>query len=677
MRELNEWADTPDHGHVRAATSTPSRPRARARRHGQSSSEPWNFPTNQTRRNTKLPLFHRREPSSNPRRVRVVEDNVQWVEGAGAPATRPPHFTVTMIEWAIRASSLACVVVALLLIAIPGLPRWWRPWPEGSVWLVSLTISAAISVSAWLPAPRNRFGDRMAPWLAIYNLFTAIWASVAVFHRKGPQSPFFKAMPGTDPELFMRVKVAAILNIIYVVSFLPLCFFARDSIREIFRSGETAPLAGIQGRDLELRQSYIEVLCKAHLAFGAPGHRLREHLRATAERFHVTAGFQHAADSSMIVWRTGQSKIVTGASVNLEMLRQLHKTSKQVMRGIIGVQEGKEDIEDMLKKPFQYPTWMVVVLGGASNGLLAPAFGGGWRDMLVVAAFATALAACQTYLAPVSSTFASLAEIFFAFVFAFAGRALGSAYGGSLFCFSAIAQASICGILPGMAMLNSVLNLLGCKELGAGSSGFAGGFITATCIAYGLSLGIVVYGLVDKDAVAEATCAAPLDPRWNFALVPGFLFFQCLAAHAKFQWAVLMAVVGTGGFAIDYYLTIQWPNYPTLAHMMAAFGVGVVSNLSSRMPGLHFAGITLAIPAVWMLVPGGMASSGAISSTLASLEAYKEGGVVEGLADLQNAITGGFVMGMINTAVSLAIGFALANFLLYPVGKRRGALWSL
>jgi|SRR5690242_1973355 len=103
-------------------------------------------------------------------------------------------------------------------------------------------------------------------------------------------------------------------------------------------------------------------------------------------------------------------------------------------------------------------------------------------------------------------------------------RAFGSINGGSLFCFSAIAQSAIAMILPGWLVLSSALELQS-RAIVPGSIRLVFAIIYSLFLGYGITVGTAIYGAIDSNATNAQTCTDPLNKYWNFLFVPLYVFF--------------------------------------------------------------------------------------------------------------------------------------------------------
>lgn len=218
-------------------------------------------------------------------------------------------------------------------------------------------------------------------------------------------------------------------------------------------------------------------------------------------------------------------------------------------------------------------------------------------------------------------------------------RAFGSINGGSMFCFSAIAQSAIAMILPGWLVLSSALELQS-RAIVPGSIRLVFAIIYSLFLGYGITVGTAIYGAIDSNATNAQTCTDPLNKYWNFLFVPLYVFFvtftgtSCrtvaqitlltrLPVQAKYSQMPAMILIATSGYAVNFFANMKFTSSAPIAYTFGAFTVGVLANLYSRVR--HGVAAAVLLPAVYVQVPGSLASSGAIDSALRTASALIRG----------------------------------------------------
>jgi uncharacterized membrane protein YjjB (DUF3815 family) len=285
--------------------------------------------------------------------------------------------------------------------------------------------------------------------------------------------------------------------------------------------------------------------------------------------------------------------------------------------------------------------------------------------------------------------------------------------GEHLFCFSALSQASIALILPGYMVLCGSLELQSHNMI-AGSVRMVYAMIYTLFLGYGVTIGAVLYGLMDKNAVSSTSCSNPLNSYWNLLFVPLFTLCLCVINQAKYKQLPVMLTISFAGYVVNSY-TNKSLDSSTISNTLGALTIGVLANLYSRLsrPAENFwlnlkmrkvnkdlekgiaksnedpettaqrVGYGLAaaamLPAIFVQVPSGLASGGSLVSGVTSANAITGNKTAAastmGASDLN---TGAFtvLLSVIQVAISISVGLGLAALLVYPFGKRRSGLFS-
>lgn len=204
------------------------------------------------------------------------------------------------------------------------------------------------------------------------------------------------------------------------------------------------------------RQAYLMKMCRALMNYGAPTHRLEEQMRMSARVLEIEGQFLYIPGCMIISFddsktHTTEVKIVrTQQSIDLGKLREVHDIYKETLHDMISVDEAMERLDACMKRPKQYPRWMLVLLYGAASAFVGPfAFGARPIDLPIAFLLGCCLGFMQLILAPKSELYSNIFEVTAAVLTSFLARAFGSINGGQTFCFSALAQSAIALILPG------------------------------------------------------------------------------------------------------------------------------------------------------------------------------------------------------------------------------------
>ncbi|OJJ60544.1 hypothetical protein ASPSYDRAFT_146425 [Aspergillus sydowii CBS 593.65] len=456
--------------------------------------------------------------------------------------------------------------------------------------------------------------------------------------------------------------------------------------------------------ELLSRQRYLIILCKALMKFGAPTHRLEEYMKMTARVLEINANFLYLPGCMIISFddvstHTTEVKLVrVNQGVDLGKLSDAHTVYKEVIHDVIGVEEAMQRLGKLVQKDNKYPIWLLILFHGLASASVGPfAFGARPIDMPIAFLLGCLLGILQLVLSPRSHLYSNVFEISAAVLTSFLARAFGSIpyKDGYLFCFSALAQSSIALILPGYLVLCASLELQS-RSMVAGSVRMVYAIIYSLFLGFGITIGTAVYGLLDSNASSEYAC--PPGPVHNpylrrFPFVIAFTF--CLAAvnQAKWKQIPVMLIISFAGYVTNFFAAKRFASSIQVSSALGAFVVGVLANLYSRIR--HGLAAAAMLPAIFVLVPSGLAASGSLVSGIASAGEITTGQTpfsppnngTQSFVDAAMNMTSsgnnpfqGVVFdigyGMVQVAIGFTVGLFLAALVVYPLGKKRSGLFS-
>jgi uncharacterized membrane protein YjjP (DUF1212 family) len=446
------------------------------------------------------------------------------------------------------------------------------------------------------------------------------------------------------------------------------------------------------------RQQYIIRMCRALMLFGAPTHRLEEYLATTAKVLEINSQFLYIPGCMIISFddsltHTAEVKIVrTVQGVNLGKLKDTHDIYKEVLHDVISLDEALARLDDVINAKDRHPRWLTVLMYGLASAAVSCFFKARPIDMPVIFVLGIVLGLLQLVIAPLSKTYSTVFEITAAILMSFLARAFGSINNGNLFCFSAIAQSGIALILPGWLVLSSALELQS-RAIVPGSIRLVFAIIYSLFLGYGITVGTAIYGAIDSNATNSTQCQDPMNPYWNFLMVPLYVFFTTFTVQAKYKQMPAMITIAFAGYIVNFYAGMKFSSSAPIAYTFGAFTIGVLANLYSRLR--HGVAAAVLLPAVYVQVPGSLASSGSINSALQTASALIKGSgsaadvsnpssryenitdVAQTTTDSLNAIVFNVAASMIQIAIGITVGLFMAALLVYPMGKRRSGLWTL
>lgn len=455
--------------------------------------------------------------------------------------------------------------------------------------------------------------------------------------------------------------------------------------------------------ELLCRQRYLIRLCRALMKYGAPTHRLEEYMRMTARVIQIDGQFLYIPGCMIISFddastHTTEVKVVRSIQgIDLGKLADVHEIYKEVIHDVIGVEEAIVRLDGVMKKSSKFHILFLIFAHGCASASVGPfAFNARPVDVPVAFLLGCLLGVLQLILSPKSSLYSNVFEISAAVLTSFLARAFGSLkfQGEPLFCFSALAQSAIALILPGYTVLCASLELQS-RSIIAGSVRMVYAIIYSLFLGFGITIGTAVYGLFDSQASTDYTCpASPIHNEYLQRFPFVIMFTVCLAIvnRAKWKQMPIMLLISMAGYLVNYFSAKRLYSNTQVSNALSAFVIGVMGNLYSRLR--HGLAAAAMLPAIFVLVPSGLAASGSLISGITSAEEMTRSpyavvnngtqGFVDAAKNLsvnqardQNY---GFVFdiayGMVQIAIGTTVGLFLAALVVYPLGKKRSGLFS-
>ena len=435
--------------------------------------------------------------------------------------------------------------------------------------------------------------------------------------------------------------------------------------------------------DVIQRQRFILKLCRALMMYGAPTHRLEDYLKLTSRTLEIDAQFLYLPGCMIIAFddkstHTSDVKIVRVAQgCDIGKLETVHTTYKNVLHGVTDIHAGIAEIEELIDSPTLYRLPFVILAYGIAAVAVGPfGFGSSWIDLPIQLGLGLIVGLLQFLVAERSTLYANVFEILATIIVSFVGRGFGSIHhnGKPLFCFAALAQSPIALILPGYTVLCGALELQN-RSIVAGSVRLAYALVYSLFLSFAVTIGSLLYGLLDVNATTQITCQSDMNPIWRILWVP--LFTLCLLivnqAHPR-QWPVAVIISGAG-YVVNYFSSVRF-GAAQVANALGAFAIGVLGNLWSRI--FHRLAFTAVLPSIWVQVPSGIAASSSLVSglNLASSIINGTGNQTYGSSNLGLSAGDSLAFGyaMIQIAIGITIGLAASAIVVYvPVctGRRK------
>ncbi|KAH7038942.1 hypothetical protein B0J12DRAFT_581058 [Macrophomina phaseolina] len=337
------------------------------------------------------------------------------------------------------------------------------------------------------------------------------------------------------------------------------------------------------------RQRYLMKLCRALMKYGAPTHRLEECMKMSARVLEIESQFLYIPGCMIISFddsstHTTEVKLVRETQgVDLGKLRDTHACYKDVVHDRIGVEEATQRLESIIRRPAKFKPWALVLVYGLASASVGPfAFEARLIDLPIAFLLGCLVGFLQLIAAPSSTLFNNVFEISAAVLTSFLARAFGSINGGSVFCFSALAQSSIALILPGYIVLCASSELQS-KHLVAGSVRMVYAIIYSLFLGFGMTIGIVLFGVMDKNATSATSCSNQMPTNWTFFFVPAFTMCLCIINQAKWKQMPVMVFISFAGYVVTKFSSERFQGNTQISSTLGALAIGAMANLYSRL----------------------------------------------------------------------------------------------
>ncbi|KAF8953591.1 hypothetical protein BGZ52_007454 [Haplosporangium bisporale] len=370
------------------------------------------------------------------------------------------------------------------------------------------------------------------------------------------------------------------------------------------------------------RQSFLIMMAKALILYGAPSHRIEETCLQLAKKMEVDASFSLLPGHMTISFSDPDTYTSDTRHLRCTQGMDMHKLScvytiaLGVLRGE-SIETANKELERVAQEPGCFPLWLQVLAWMGSSACVAPlAFNGSWIDT-ALAGLCGLIVGILGMVAAKFPIYGPLFEMTSSIVVGFIARALGDHV-----CFSAVALAGVVVLLPGLVLTQAIMELA--------------------------SRNIVSGALSGDNAVASASaCAHGINHFWYFLIYPAVSASINIVFNAHPRQWFGMTLVTAVGFVVTYFLQ----GGPQVTSAIAAFAVGITGQLYGRLTGqLSYVPM---LSGVLLLVPGSVGVKG-ILAIIGS--------------DPAQGFT--FVLAMINSSSAITLGVFCSALVWYPFWRR-------
>jgi uncharacterized membrane protein YjjB (DUF3815 family) len=207
-------------------------------------------------------------------------------------------------------------------------------------------------------------------------------------------------------------------------------------------------------------------------------------------------------------------------------------------------------------------------------------------------------------------------------------------------------------------------------------------------LGFGITIGTVIYGMLDSNATSATTCVNPITGFYKWPFVPLFTLCLCVINQAKWRQIPAMLFIAMTGYIVNYFSSLKFPSSPQISNAFGALAVGALGNFYSRLRhGLAAAAI---LPAIFVQVPSGLAASGSLlagissADTITNTTTYANGtSRISGTSSVSvtagtdlNTVVFNVGYSMIEVAIGITVGLFISAIIVYPLGKKRSGLFS-
>ncbi|XBW37625.1 hypothetical protein QEN19_003206 [Hanseniaspora menglaensis] len=429
------------------------------------------------------------------------------------------------------------------------------------------------------------------------------------------------------------------------------------------------------------KQRFLIRLCKALMLYGAPTHRLESYMKSTSQVLEIDGQFLYLP-GCMIISFDNNSTTTNGAElhlvkcnqgVNLWKLHKVYKIYKLVIHDSISLEDASNEIDLILIEPNLYNKYIAVLLYGLASAMVTPfAFGGDWINIAISFIIGGCVGFLQYIVAPKSTMYSNVYEVTASIVVSFCARALGSIPNSNI-CFGAVAQGSLTMILPGYIILCGSLELQH-KNLLSGSVRMVYAIIYSLFLSFGITLGAALFAWCYNNASNETTCSKNISDYYKIFLVPVFSVLLALINQAHWSQLFVMTVISCTGYVVSYFSKKHFSNSTEFCSALAAFVIGILGNLYSRVySGLAVSAI---LPAIFVQVPSGIASQSSLLTGVNSANEIVNGSKTSNVIETN---TGAFSFGvqMVEVAIGVSVGLFASTLIIYPLGKKKTGVFTL
>ncbi|CAI8496537.1 unnamed protein product [Hanseniaspora opuntiae] len=416
------------------------------------------------------------------------------------------------------------------------------------------------------------------------------------------------------------------------------------------------------------------------MLYGAPTHRLEDYMKTTSSVLDIVGQFLYLPGCMIISFDNvsttsdgGELHLIKcNQGVNLWKLHKVYKIYKLVIHDQISLEDASTEIDAILIEPNLYNKYWTIFFYAFASSMVTPfAFGGDWVNIAISFCIGMCVGVLQNIVAPKSTLYSNVFEISASIVVSFCARALGSIPNSNI-CFGSVVQGSLALILPGYIILCGSLELQN-KNLLAGSVRMIYAIIYSLFLSFGITLGAALFAWIYNEATNETTCVKNVPDLYKLLWVPVFSVLLALINQAHWTQLFVMTAISCLGYLTTYYSGKHFSDSTEFCSALAAFVIGILGNLYSRI----YSGLAVSamLPAIFVQVPSGIASKSSLLTGVTVANQIVNGSTTEVEETNSNALS--FGLQMIQVAIGVTVGLFSSTIFVYPFGKQKTGLFTL
>ncbi|KAF9970152.1 hypothetical protein BGZ73_007250 [Actinomortierella ambigua] len=400
--------------------------------------------------------------------------------------------------------------------------------------------------------------------------------------------------------------------------------------------------------DILGRQSFLILMAKALILYGAPSHRIEETCARLARKLEVDASFALLPGLMTISFSDPETHTSDTRHLRCTQGMDMYKLSKvyQIALGVLrgdSMDKANKALEAVTTEAGYYPIWVTVMAWMGSSAFVAPlAFKGSWIDC-ALAALCGLLVGVLGLVAAKFPIYGNVFEITSSIVVGFIARALGDHV-----CFSAVALAGVVVLLPGLLLTQAIMELAS-RNIVSGAVRMFYALMYAFFLGFGLSIGAELWEFITHPSpLSDAACTHGVNHWWYWLIFPGVSMSINIVFNAHPSQWLGMTLVTAVGFCVSYFMP---SSSPQITSAIAAFAVGIAGQAYGRLTG-QLSYVPL-LSGVLLLVPGSVGVRG----TLAFFSSNPSQGFE-------------FALTMINVAMGITLGVFCSALVWYPFWRK-------